>query len=273
MVDARPEQDPEFAEKVKFDVPHSARIWNYWQGGKDNYEVDRRVGDAVAEAFPDIVRQAQQARMLLIRVVRYLAGEAGIRQFLDIGTGLPSMQNTHEVAQAVAPEAKVVYVDNDPLVLTHARALLTNTTFEGVTAYIDANLDDPELIIADAHNVLNFREPIAVIFFGILGHIAEFDRARSIVARIMDAVPSGSYLAIEDSTDTGEGVREAARLYAEGGTIPYHLRSPDQLAQCFTGLELVDPGLVQVTQWRPNRADIAGTVEPIDMYGGVARKP
>ena len=262
----------EGSPKIRFDVPHSARVWNYWLGGKDNYPVDRAAGDAVVAVYPEIVRAAQQSRQFLIRVVRHLAGAAGIRQFLDIGTGLPTMQNTHEVAQSVAPESKIVYVDNDPLVLVHARALLTNTTPRGVTAYVEADVHDPELIISDARNVLNFNQPIAVMFFGILGHVADLDQARSIVARVMAAVPSGSYLAAEDSTSTGEQVRDGAAKYAEAGAIPYHLRSPDQIAGYFHDLRLIEPGLVPVTRWRPN---LAGSKAPkhIDKYGAVAAKP
>ncbi|MGH3909997.1 MAG: SAM-dependent methyltransferase, partial [Pseudonocardiaceae bacterium] len=195
MVDERPDKPRDaLTSKIKFDVPHSARIWNYWMGGKDNYEVDRAAGDAGVEVYPDIVTMAKQSRRFLVRAVRYLAGEAGIRQFLDVGTGLPTMQNTHEVAQQIAPECRIVYVDNDPLVLAHARALLVNTTPEGVTTYIDADFHDPDLIISDARNVLNFTQPIGVMFMGVLGHVAESDDMRSIVARVMAAVPSGSYL-------------------------------------------------------------------------------
>jgi hypothetical protein len=160
MVDEQ-RSDPHMvpAATINFDVPHAARIWNYWMGGKDNYAVDRAAGDAVAEVYPDIVAMATQSRQFLIHTVRYLAGEVGVRQFLDIGTGLPTMQNTHEVAQQAAPESRIVYVDNDPLVLVHARALLTNTTPEGVTTYVDADLHNPELILADARNVLNSASP------------------------------------------------------------------------------------------------------------------
>ncbi|MGH3912529.1 MAG: SAM-dependent methyltransferase, partial [Pseudonocardiaceae bacterium] len=199
MADAQ-SADPhsELAFKIRMDVPHSARIWNYWMGGKDNYEVDRAAGDAWVAVHPGIISTATQSRQFLIRVVRFLAGEAGMRQFLDIGTGLPTMQNTHEVAQQVAPESRIVYVDNDPLVLVHARALLHNTTPEGVTTYVDADFHDPDLIIADARNVLNFNRPVAVMFMGVLGHVADFSEVRSIVARVMAAVPSGSYLALYD---------------------------------------------------------------------------
>ncbi|MGH3974272.1 MAG: SAM-dependent methyltransferase, partial [Pseudonocardiaceae bacterium] len=204
--------------------------------------------------------------------VRFLAGEVGMRQFLDIGTGLPTMQNTHEVAQQVAPESRIVYVDNDPLVLAHARALLRNTTPEGVTTYVDADYHEPELIISDARNVLNFDRPVAVMFMGVLGHVAKFEEMRSIVARVMAAVPSGSYLALWDSTDTDEAYREAAAKYVETGAVPYLLRSIEQIGQCFEGLEMVEPGLVSITQWRPDTAEV-GKVEPIDAYGAVARKP
>src|SRR5918997_5106782 len=170
MADEHPDHPrDELATNISRGVPHSARIWNYWMGGKDNYEVDRAAGDAYVAVHPDIVTMAKQSRQFLIRVVRFLAGEAGMRQFLDIGTGLPTMQNTHEVAQQIAPESRIVYVDNDPLVLMHARTLLHNSTPEGVTTYVDADLHDPDLIISDARNVLNFARPIAVMLMGVLG--------------------------------------------------------------------------------------------------------
>ena len=271
--DGPPEpRPPDLATKVRFDVPHSARIWNYWMGGKNNYEVDRIAGDAYIAVYPDIVTIAKQSRQFLIRAVQYLAGEGGMRQFLDIGTGLPTMQNTHEVAQQVAPESRIVYVDNDPLVLVHARALLRNTTPEGVTTYVDADFHEPDLIISDARNVLNFHQPVAVMFMGVLGHVADFEELRSIVARVMAAVPSGSYLVLWDTTDTSEAQKDAIVKYAQTGAVPYILRSSQQIGQCFQGLEMVDPGLVSITQWRPNITDV-GEGEPIDAYGAVARKP
>ncbi len=273
MTDEQP-PDPhsEPAPKINLDVPHAARIWNYWMGGKDNYEVDRAAGDAVAEVYPDIVTMAAQSRQFLIRAVRFLAGEVGVHQFLDIGTGLPTMQNTHEVAQRIAPESRIVYVDNDPLVLVHARALLVNTTPEGVTTYVDADFHDPDLIITDARNVLNLNQPVAVMFMGVLGYVADFDEMRSIVARVMAAVPSGSYLALWDGTATGEAIIEGGVKLAETGAVPYNLRSPEQIGQCFEGMEMVDPGLVPITQWRRDTAEV-GKVEPIDAHGAVARKP
>ncbi|MGH3565710.1 MAG: SAM-dependent methyltransferase [Pseudonocardia sp.] len=273
MVDEQcPVPPSKLASEIRLDVPQAARVWDYWMGGKDNYEVDRAAGDAVTEVYPDIVTMARQSRQFLIRAVCLLAGEVGIHQFLDIGTGLPTMQNTHEVAQRIAPESRIVYVDNDPLVLAHARALLSNTTPEGVTAYVDADVHDPDLIIADARNVLNFNQPVAVMFMGVLGYVTDFDEMRSIVARVMAAVPSGSYLALQDGTKTGKAIIEGAVKYTESGAIPYNLRSPKQIGQCFDGLEMLDPGLVSITQWRPNTAEV-GTIAPIDAYGAVARKP
>lgn len=273
MADEQPlDIHSELALRIRSDIPHAARMWNYWMGGKDNYPVDRSTGDAVASVYPDIVTMAVQSRQFLIRVVRFLAAEAGVRQFLDVGTGLPTMQNTHEVAQQIAPDARIVYVDNDPLVLVHARALLTNTTPEGVTAYVDADLHDPELIISDAGNVLNLTEPVGVMYMGVLGYVVDFDEVCSIVARTMAAVPSGSYLALWDGTNTGAAVQEGGAKLAESGAVPYHLRSLEQIATCFDGLEMVPPGLVPITQWRPDTATI-GKIEPIDAYGAVARKP
>ena len=255
-----------------FRVPSSARIWNYWLGGKDNYAVDRAAGDAWVAVNPEIVALARQSRQFLVRAVRYLAEEAGVRQFLDIGTGLPTMQNTHEVAQAAAPDSKVVYVDNDPVVLAHARALLTSTTPEGVTSYVDADYRDPDTIIADARNVLNFSRPVAVMFMGVLGHLAEFGEMCSVVSRVMAAVPSGGYLVLWDDIDVGEAKRQAGEAYADTGAVRYHFRTVEQLRQCFDGLELVEPGLVPLSLWRPDAAEV-GTVDAVDGHGAVGRKP
>jgi hypothetical protein len=257
---------------IDWSVPHSARIWNYWLGGKDNYDVDREAGDAWIAKDPGVVEEAKQSRLFLIRVVRYLAGEVGIRQFLDIGTGLPTMQNTHEVAQSVAPDSRIVYVDNDPLVLAHARALLTNTTPEGVTAYVDADYHNPELIISDARNVLNFSEPMAVMFMGVLGHARDFDTARSVVARIMDAAPSGSYLAHWDSANVDPTAVAAMEEYNDTGAVPYIQRSPEQIVTLYDGLELLEPGFVPISQWRPDNPD-GGAIVPTYSHGALARKP
>ena len=259
---------PDDFSDIDFDSPHAARVWNYWMGGKDNYAADRVAGDAVAEVYPDIVTMARQSRRFLIRAVRFLAGEAGARQFLDIGAGLPTTQNTHEVAQSIAPASRIVYVDNDPLVLAHARALLANTTPEGVTTYVDADFHNPDVIVTEARATLDFTQPIAVMFMGVLGYVADYDELRAIIARVMDAVPSGSYLTFWDGTATSDAVSEGAVKYTESGAIPYHLRSTDQIRDCFQGLELVDPGVVPITQWRSD-----ATAEPMDAYGAVARKP
>jgi hypothetical protein len=264
--------EKDLMEGIDTTVPQSARIWNYWLGGKDNYPVDREAGDAFAKLFPGISDEARAARYYLARVVRYLAGEIGIRQFLDIGTGLPNVDNTHEIAQRIAPESRIVYVDNDPMVLAHARALLKSTP-EGVTEYIDADLHDPEAILDSASQVLDFTQPTALMLMGILGHVADFDEARSIVRRLMDKLPAGSYLAHYDSANTNEVYNEATRAYnEESGAVPYILRSPEQLAHLFDGLELVEPGVVMCTRWRPDPSPF-GEPATVNQYGGVGRKP
>jgi len=254
-------------------VPNSARIWNYWLGGKDNYPVDREVGDEYRAIYPEIVQVARASRQFLARAVLYLAGEAQVHQFLDIGTGLPSFNNTHDVAQRVAPGTRVVYVDNDPVVLAHARALLTST--KAVTAYVDADLHDPDEILAAAGRTLDFTRPIGLMMLGILGHIGDDDEARSIVKRLLDALPSGSYLTICDGTnDLFEAGVEAQRLYNESGAVPYRLRSAQQIADFFEGLELVEPGVVSCPRWRPDPVDVGRDLPPeMDQVAGVGRKP
>lgn len=264
-----PEQDPELASKLQVDVPHAARMWNYWMGGKDNFKADRDAGDAVAGVYPEIAVMAKTSRQFLIRVVRFLAAEAGIRQFIDVGTGLPTMQNTHQVAQGIASESRIVYVDNDPLVLVHARALLADSGSGGSIAYVDSDYHDPETILTEARAALDFEQPIAVLFMGVMGYEPDLDVVRSIVGRMMESVPSGSYLVLWDGSDTSTAVVEGADTLAESGGVPYILRSPEQLASCFEGLEQVEPGLVPITQWRPENPD----AERIDAYGAVARKP
>jgi S-adenosyl methyltransferase len=261
------EQPPE----LNTGVPQTARIWNYWLGGKDNFPVDRAVGDQILGAFPAIVENARASRAFLARAVRYLAGEAGIRQFLDIGTGLPTANNTHQVAQAVAPECRIVYVDNDPIVLTHARALLTSSP-EGATAYIDADLRDPDKVLQEAARTLDLTQPVAIMLMGILGHIADDDQARSIVNTLLGAVPSGSYLTMNDGTDTSEEVVEAARIWNQSANPTYHLRSPARIARFFDGLELLEPGVVSPPRWRPEPSP-SGLPDEVDSACGVGRKP
>jgi hypothetical protein len=255
-------------------VPHSARIWNYFLGGKDNYAVDREAGDAIAAIYPQIRVNAREARGFLRRVVEFLAGETGIRQFLDIGTGLPTANNTHEVAQRVAPECRVVYVDNDPLVLAHARALLVGTS-EGETTYLEADIRDVDRIFRGAQRVLDLEQPVAVLILGVLGHIADTAEARALVADIMSRVPSGSYLAICDGTVTEEKLKAQQEFSKTGGAI-YVNREPDEIASFFAGLEWVEPGFVSVPRWRPETPPGVAVLAParqIDEYGGVARKP
>ncbi|OQS15373.1 S-adenosyl methyltransferase [Nocardia donostiensis] len=257
---------------IRTDIPHSARIWNYWMGGKDYYEADRAAGDAGIAVDPDITRMAVQSRQFLIRAVRFLAAEKGIRQFLDIGTGLPTMQNTHEVAQSVAPESTIVYVDNDPLVLTHARALLTSTSDKGATTYIDSDYHRPELIVAEARTVLDFTEPVAVMFMGVLGHAHSYQDMRRIVGTVLDAVPSGSYLVLWDGTDDSEAYVTLCKNYTDTGGVPYTPRPQAEIRAVFDDLELVEPGFVPITEWRAEATEV-GKTRPISAYGAVARKP
>jgi SAM-dependent methyltransferase len=261
------------APKIDTTVPHSARIWNYWLGGKDNYPVDREAGDQFVKMFPQIVDVARASRGFLGRAVRYLAADAHIRQFLDIGTGLPSQDNTHEVAQRVAPECRIVYVDNDPLVLAHARALLVSAP-AGATDYIDADLLEPSEILLDAARTLDFRQPVALILGGVLGHLTDDEKALAVVRRLLNALCSGSYLVLCDGTNVvrgGEG-EQAQQDYNEGGAAPYRLRSPEQLGRFFDGLELVEPGLVSCPRWRPEAAPF-GEPPEIDAFCAVGRKP
>ncbi|WP_239153124.1 SAM-dependent methyltransferase [Virgisporangium aliadipatigenens] len=261
---ANDEQD---APKLDTSIPQTARIWNYLLGGKDNFAADRAVGEQILVGQPALAENARLSRQFLVRVVRYLAGEAGVRQFLDVGTGLPTANNTHEVAQSVAPDSKIVYVDNDPLVLVHARALLTSSP-EGVTDYVDADLYDTKTVLTEAARTLDFSQPVAILFMGVLGHVKEDETALGIVRSLLDAVPSGSYFAMYDGTDLSPEVVEAARLWNLSAVPQYHLRSPERMARFFEGLELVEPGLGPVTKWRPEVE-----MHEIDQYGAVGRKP
>ena len=254
-------------------VSHSARIWNYWLGGKDNYAVDRDAGDKVAAMLPIIVVQARADRAFLGRAIRYLVSQHGIRQFLDIGTGLPTADNTHEVAQREAPESRIVYVDNDPLVLVHARALLTSTP-QGSCDYVEGDLRDPDKIIAEAARSLDLTQPVALMLLGVLHHIPDTDEAYSIVGRLMAALAPGSFLTINHSTSaiSGEAMENAVRHWNQVGTPSMTLRSPEQISQFFEGLNLLPPGVVSCSQWRPE-PDLAGELPAaVDEFCGVARK-
>jgi hypothetical protein len=255
--------------KLDTTVPQTARIWNHLLGGKDNFAADREVGDQIIKSMPQLAENARLSRAYLVRAVRWLAAEAGIRQFLDIGTGLPTADNTHEVAQAAAPDARIVYVDNDPLVLAYAHALLTSSA-EGATDYIDADMHDPAAILREAAKTLDFGKPVALIMMGILGHVEDDAEAKSIIDGFLAQLPSGSYLAMYDGSDTSPAVTEAVRIWNLSANPKYHLRSPERIESLFAGLELVEPGVVSVTRWKP---DPGAVTDEIDQYSAVARKP
>jgi O-methyltransferase involved in polyketide biosynthesis len=272
MTDESPAEAGDIAQSgIDTSVPHSARIWNYWLGGKDNFAVDRAAGDAWLATFPGMREVARASRSFLTRSIAYLADDAGIRQFLDVGTGLPTADNTHQVAQRIAPDARIVYVDNDPLVLAHARALLTSTP-QGATAYIHADLRDPDKILAEATETLDFSKPIALILSGVVGHVADINQARAIVRDLLAGLPSGSYLSLNDGTSVigREQLDQATQDYNDSGAVPYVQRTPEEIASFFEGLELVEPGVVSCPRWRPDQS--ADTAE-VDAFGGVGKKP
>jgi hypothetical protein len=249
--------------------PHSARVWNYWLGGKDNFAVDRQVGEQVLQMLPSIVEQARADRAFLGRAVEHLAGERGIRQFLDIGTGLPTADNTHQVAQRVAPSSRIVYVDNDPLVLVHARALLTSAP-EGVTDYIQADLEDPERILREAARTLDLSQPVALMLMGVLHHVADTADAYAIVERLKGALAPGSHLVINHATNAvhGEASDEGVRNWNQFGKPKITLRSPEEIARFFAGWTVLEPGVVSCSRWRPGAVD--ETSPEVDEFGGVA---
>jgi S-adenosyl methyltransferase len=270
VTDSSPVSSPK--PKIDTTVAHSARIWNYWLGGKDNYPVDREVGDQIRQLHPDIGEYARADRAFLARAVRYLAAEAGIRQFLDIGTGLPTANNTHQIAQSVAPASRIVYVDNDPLVLVHARALLTSDP-QGATAYIDADLHDPGTILAEAAETLDLTQPVALTLLGVVNFISDDDQAYSIVRRLVDAVPSGSYLVVSHTitSPTTAAMDAAVAFWNEHGTPKLTQRTPEKVARLFDGLEVLEPGVVSCSRWRPEATPFGEPAE-VALYGGVGRK-
>lgn len=257
--------DADFRRRIRSDVPHSARVWNAWLGGKDNYPVDRDLADAVSAAYPQMVDIARASRAFQIRAVRYLAG-LGVRQFLDVGTGLPVENSTHEVAQNIVPQARIVYVDNDPIVLVHAAALLTSAP-EGRTEYVEANLSETDKVVDSAAGTLDLTEPVAVLLLSTLGHLSPADGI-DVVQRYMSRMPSGSYLVLCDTVKT-PATLAAEKAYASGDNPPYLVREPEEITGCAEGLELVEPGFVSIAQWRPTDE------EPVlvDQWGLVARKP
>lgn len=270
MTDASGGQDRGPEAKINTDVPQSARIWNYWLGGTDNYEIDRIAGDQYVSLYPGIVPIARAGRYFMDRAIRYLVLERGIRQFMDCGTGLPTVDNTHEMAQRAAPGARVVYVDNDPLVLAHARALMTGTA-EGRTSYIDCDLHDPKTIMARASEILDLSQPVGLLLIGVLGHITEPGEAYGVVRGLLEPLASGSFLILHDSTDQNEAFNAAQAAYDATGAIPFRLRSPAFIREYFDGLQIEEPGLVTSGAWRP---EVEGMdAEDLPTLCAVARKP
>jgi len=266
-----PEDDDGGPQEFDADAAHPARVYNYWLGGKDNFAADREAGEQAVRAYPDLVTAVRANRAFLGRTVRYLAREAGIRQFLDIGTGIPTADNTHEVAQSVAPESRIVYVDNDPMVLTHARALLRSSA-EGATAYIGADLRDVATILDKAARTLDLGQPVGVVLAAVLQYIPDEDDPYGIVSRLLAAVPPGSHLVISHpaSDINTEQVAESMRRYNERAPEQATPRTRGGVEGFFAGMELIPPGLVPIPEWRPEAQGAAGA--SIAMWGGVGRK-
>ena len=252
-------------------VAHQARIYNYWLGGKDNYAADRKAADAAIAAYPGVVTGARANRQFLARAVGHLTVDAGIRQFLDLGTGIPAANNTHEVAQAMAPKSRVVYVDYDPVVLAHARALLAGSN-EGLIDYLDADLRETDTILEQASRTLDFSRPVAIMLIAILHAIPDEDDPYGIVARLMEAVPSGSYLVLSHvaSDIDPEQIAEATARLNQLSHQHFTLRDHDRVLRFFDGLELLEPGVARVEEWRAPGLE---TRDRSAMWGGVGRKP
>jgi hypothetical protein len=266
---------PELPTEIDTSRPHPARTYDYFLGGKNNFAADREVADKVLAGWPAIRTGVRENRKFLARVVKYLAGEAGIRQFLDIGTGLPTTDNVHEVAQAVAPSARIVYVDNDPLVLAHARALLTSSP-EGRTAYIHADLRDPTAILNDpvTRDVLDFTQPIALMLVAILHMIPDEEKPAELVATLLDALPPGSYIVASHITGEHNAGAAAGERRFQEASLKAQWRNSDVFARlAFNGLDLVPPGVVLTSEWRNDEPGPRPTPADVSAYGGVARKP
>ena len=262
--------------KIDTTVAHPARRYNYWLGGKDNFAADRASGDQLEEMFPKVRLGALANRALLQRATRFLAAEAGIRQFLDIGTGLPTADNTHEVAQAVAPASRIVYVDNDPLVMVHARALLTSSP-QGRTAYLEADLTDPEQILADPvlRETLDLSQPVGLMLIAVLHFVPGHGAAKPIVQRLLEALPPGSFLVATHATQDF-GTPEQQALYQqilEEGKSDVWTRPKPEFAELFDGLELVEPGVVPASEWRPEPGTEIPARSDINVWTAVGRKP
>jgi hypothetical protein len=263
-------QEPEIP-RIDTSVPHPARVYDYWLGGKDNFEADRAAGEAALAAFPQTVQSARANRAFLSRIVSYLAGEAGIRQFLDIGAGLPTAENVHEVAQSIAPDSRVVYVDNDPIVMLHAQVLLTSQP-EGATGYVEEDLRNPESILRKARRILDFTRPTAVLLFTTLHFIPDPEDPHGIVRTLMDAVPDGSYLAISHvpSDMSPELLAMMKQMSERNPNVIVTPRDHATVTSFFDGLELVEPGVVEIARWRPRWEGEANA--PGMLWGGLARK-
>ena len=261
---------------LRIDLPHPARVYDFLLGGKDNFAADRAVAEASIKANPEVRASAVENRSFLARAIRYLAGEAGIRQFLDIGAGLPTSPNVHEVAQAIAPESRVIYVDHDPIVLTHGRALLTSKP-EGKTVYLDADLRDLDTILLSqaVREVLDLSQPVGLLLLAVMHFIPDSDEPYALVRRLVDWLPSGSYLVLSHLTPDfdPETWTTIPAVLAKGGVI-MHVRSRAEVEPFFDGLELIEPGVQVVSRWRPD-ADPADLPDDgaVSVYGGVARKP
>jgi hypothetical protein len=255
-------------------VAHPARIWDYWLGGKDNFAADRVAGDHVIDAMPVIVKVARSDRAFLTSVVGHLARDLGVRQFLDIGTGLPAADNTHDVAQKEAPESRIVYVDNDPIVLAHARALLTSRP-EGATAYVDADARDTGAILKAAAQTLDFSQPVAVLLLGILLFIPDADDPWAVTARLIGAVAPGSYLAISHGASDiqAEAAASASRRYNQHSAAVMQLRARAEFTRFFTGLDLAAPGVVPINHWQPGLPAGSLPEEALPAYAALGRKP
>jgi len=272
MTDSRDEGGTRPPVDLDTTVAHPARVYDYWLGGKDNFAADREAAEQAIAANPTIVPGVRTNRAFLRRTVSHLAGEAGIRQFLDIGTGLPSANNTHQVAQAVAPDSRVVYVDNDPIVLVHARALLTGTP-QGATAYLDADVRDPGSVLAQAAQTLDLAEPTAVMMLAILQLIPDDANPHAIVERLVDGLAAGSYLVISHpaSDVLPDAMAEMQRRLNERQREITTFRPRPDICRFFDGLDLIEPGVVQPHRWRPGPGDLSPDQE-VTAWCGVARK-
>jgi S-adenosyl methyltransferase len=271
MSEGRPSaSEPNLEGALDTSVAHPARVYDYWLGGKDNFAADREAAEQVIAANPTVLPGVRANRAFLGRAVRYLAGEAGIRQFLDLGTGLPTAQNTHQVAQSVAPDARIVYVDNDPLVLAYARALLTGSA-EGATAYVEADVRDTDKVLAAAEEMLDFSKPVAVMALMVLQYVPDADDPWGIISRMLAGLTAGSYLTASDTVrdiDTDRVTEGTARLNARMGPTQLTLRTRPDFERFFGGLEMVEPGIVPLPEWRG-----PGSEHPIPCYAGMGRKP